>query len=108
MELLENASSILALLIQVATIITLIYAATKFAGKSNVSQNDRLDDLEEWRKGVDDRLAQGDDRFESIDEGNRIMQESMLALMSHLIDGKDDDKLTTARDNLQKYLIRRK
>jgi len=47
-------------------------------------------------------------RFETIEEGNHVTQEALLALLSHAIDGDDDEQLRNARNNLQKYLITRK
>lgn len=100
-----HVSQILAIIIQCATIITLIYTLVKFAGKPNESQNDRLDKLEAWQKEVNRRLENGNDHFEQIDEGNRYTQEAILALMDHAIDQNHIEKLITAKDNLQKYLI---
>lgn len=46
-------------------------------------------------------------RLNELEESNRIMMQSMLAIMSHLIDGNHTDQLQKARDDLQEYLIRR-
>lgn len=99
------ASQILALVIQCATIITLIYTLVKFAKKPTEGQNERLDKLEEWQKEVNRRLDHGNDHFERIDEGNRYTQEAILALIDHAIDQNHTEKLIEAKDNLQKYLI---
>lgn len=100
-----RVSQVLALVIQCATIITLIYTLVRFAGKPNASQNDRITKLEEWQKEVDKRLNNGNAHFEQIDEGNRVTQEAILALIDHAIDANHTDKLLKAKDNLQKYLI---
>ena len=46
-------------------------------------------------------------RLQELEESNKIMMQSMLALMSHAIDGNHIEDLRQARDDLQKYLIRR-
>lgn len=46
-------------------------------------------------------------RLKELEESNKIMMQSMLALMSHSIDGNHIEDLKQARDDLQKYLIRR-
>ena len=46
-------------------------------------------------------------RLMELEESNKIMMQSMLALMSHAIDGNHTEDLRQARDDLQKYLIRR-
>lgn len=46
-------------------------------------------------------------RLKELEESNKIIMQSMLALMTHAIDGNHTDELKQARDDLQKYLIRR-
>lgn len=57
------------------------------------NDNKRLKELEEWRK--------------ESDEAQRVMMKSLLAIMSHSIDGNHMDALKEARDDMQEYLIRR-
>ena len=90
-----------------AAVITIIYAFFKFAGTPNRSQNARLDALEEWKKTVDNRLSTGDDHFQEIDEGNRIIQKTLLALTKHAINGNDVDSLKQAESKLEEYLVNR-
>lgn len=98
-------ATILQLIISGGTVVTLIYALFKFAGSPNRSQNKRLDDLELWRKEVDRRLSTGDDHFREIDNGNRITQKAILALMKHAINGNDVDELRKAEQRLEEYLV---
>lgn len=102
---LHNLSQALSLVIQCATIITLIYTLIRFTGKPNATQNERLDKLEHWQEEVDRRLGNGAAHFDVIDKGNRATQEAILALIDHAIDNNHTDKLIEAKDNLQKYLI---
>lgn len=46
-------------------------------------------------------------RLKELEDSNKIIMQSMLALMSHAIDGNHTEDLKQARDDLQKYLIRR-
>lgn len=46
-------------------------------------------------------------RLESIEDGNRVTQKAILALLSHGIDGNDVDAMRSARDELQDYLVGR-
>ena len=100
-------ATILQLIISGATVASLIYALVKFAGAPNRSQNKRLDDLEQWRKEVDRRLSTGDDHFQEIDNGNRITQKAILALMKHAINGNDVDSLRDAEKDLENYLVQK-
>lgn len=95
----------LQLIISSATVVTLIYGLLKFAGSPNRTQNQRLDELEKWQKQVDNRLRTGDDHFKAIDDGNRITQKAILALMKHAINGNDIDDLKKAEKSLEEYLV---
>ena len=105
MEYLRIGSQVLGVIIQCGTIITLIYALAKFLGKPNQSQNDRLDKLEAHVKEIDARLDKGDTRFTTMDEGSKITQKALLALIDHAIDNNHVEKLMEVKDDLQNYLI---
>lgn len=103
----SDVAVILQLIISGATVVTLIYALFKFAGGPNRSQNSRLDALEEWKKTVDSRLSTGDDHFRVIDNGNKITQKAILALMKHAINGNDINSLKEAEKDLEDYLVKK-
>lgn len=44
-------------------------------------------------------------RLETIEEGNRVTQKAILALLSHGIDGNDVEAMRVAKSELQEYLI---
>lgn len=64
-------------------------------------------DRDEMLKEHDKKLDNDHKRLQELEESNKIMMQSMLALMSHAIDGNHQEELKQARDDLQSYLIRR-
>lgn len=70
-----------------------------------------------WKKPDEDRdkmikehekkLDNDHKRLMELEESNKVMMRSMLALMSHELDGNHRAELEKARDDLQDYLIRR-
>ena len=69
----------------------------------------RLDN-EELTKRVDkhdDLLANDKEHFRLIDEGNKVTQKALLALLSHAIDGNDVDSLRDAKKSLEGWLVNR-
>lgn len=105
MEIINNVMTVVGLIIQCATLITLIITLGRALNKPNRTQDGRLDALESWRSTVEKRLNDGSDHFDTIDKGMRITQEALLALMSHAINGNDIDKLREAKNKLENYLI---
>ena len=104
-QAIDNVMTWLSLFIQSGTLITLLITLGKFAAKPNATQNQRLDSLERWRETINERLEKDNNHFDSIDKGNRITQEAILALMSHAINGNDTVKLKQAKEKLENYLI---
>ena len=84
-----------------------IVRAWKAAKAPNTQQNDRLDALEAWRKEVDRKLIVDNNRLGDIDEGNRVTQRALLALLDHGIDGNNIKQMQHAKEELQEHLINR-
>ena len=100
---LAAASAIVLLSNAIEKIIKAVHAAKA----PNARQDDRLHELEEWRKGVDQSLARDLNRFESLDEGERVTQRALLALLDHGIDGNNIEQMQHAKEALQNHLINR-
>lgn len=71
----------------------------------NAQQNKEIAELQEWRKGVDQKLDNDNRRLNKKEDSDRITQRSILALLSHGIDGNHIDQMVKARDALQEHLI---
>ena len=84
-----------------------IVKAVKAAKAPNAHQDERLDALEDWRKEVDRKLNRDNDRLEDIDNGNRVTQRALLALLDHGIDGNNIKQMQDAKEELQNHLINR-
>lgn len=84
-----------------------IAEAWQAAKAPNEAQNDRLDKLEAWKLEVDRRLVNGNTHFDSIDEGNRVTQKALLALLAHGLDGNAVDQMKDAKKALEAHLINR-
>ena len=91
----------------IAAALTVLYRAAKKAEEPELLQNKRLDELERKVDKFAEYLDRDNKRLNLLDEGNRVTQQALLALMSHAINGNDIDKLTRAKDDLESYLINR-
>lgn len=104
----ETITTWLQLIVTIGAVASLFYALSKFAGKPNRTQDERLDALEKWKEKVDERLIVGNTHFDSIDKGNEVTQSALLAIMDALISGDNKDELTQARKDLNKYLVHKR
>lgn len=75
--------------------------------KPEQNQNARIKNLEDEVNELKEKLISDKERLDMFDEGNRITQRALLALLSHGIDGNDIESMKKAKDELQEYLIRK-
>lgn len=73
----------------------------------NVRQDERITSLETRTGQIGKHLDNDNKRLQEIEKGNRITQQSILALMRHAIDGNNIDQLREAESNMQEYLIQK-
>lgn len=99
-------------LITIAAAVTIIINAVKKLKEPENVQNKKISDIEDKMKNFEDRLKKHEEYFNNdnkrllaIEEGNRVTQKALLALMSHAINGNDVDKLKEAENSLREYLI---
>ena len=98
----------------IASAIVLLSNAAEKIGKAvqtakapNQALNDRMDAWEEWKKSVDRKLEADKKHLADIDNGNRVTQLALLALLDHGIDGNNIDQMQHAKEELQNHLINR-
>ena len=98
-------AAVLAAIVLISNAAEKIVQAVKAAKAPNDQQNERLNALESWRKDVDRKLDQDNDRLRDIDSGNRVTQRALLALLDHGIDGNNIKQMQDAKEALQDHLI---
>ncbi len=91
----------------IAQAVEKIIQAVKAAKAPNVQQNARLDALEEWKRDVDRKLLNDNNHLNAIDEGARVTQRALIALLEHGIDGNNIKQMQAAKTELQNHLINR-
>ena len=55
----------------------------------------------------DARFGRDKQKIEAIEDGNRVTQQALLALLNLAIDGNNVDEMNDARKELNKYFIRK-
>ncbi len=91
----------------VAAAVTVIIKAVQKAKQPEKTQNERIEKLEHWRADVERMLDNDNKRLIAIEEGNRITQEALLALLGHAKNGNNTDQIIKAENDLKQYLINR-
>ena len=102
-QVLAMCSAIVVISGAVHVIINLVYKVSA----PNKLQNTRLDNIELRLEKHDEFFRRDLQRFEGLEEGNRVTQRAILALLSHSIDGNEVGELRDAKKELQEYLIKR-
>lgn len=73
--------------------------------KPNAKQDKRIDILEKKVEKHDLILADDGSKLDRLEEGSRITQQALLALLDHSLDGNNIKQLTDAKEALRKHLI---
>ena len=79
----------------------------KWAKKPDNDRDDRLKKHEELLDSDDKRLKELEKEQAEMKEAQSVLMKSILALMSHAIDGNHLEELEKARNDMHEYLLRR-
>lgn len=96
--------AIFQLIISFGTVCTLLVAFVKFTQKPQQTQDERISVLEKKVVALEEKASDTYKHIQNIDEGNRIMQQALLAMLGHAINGEDVEELRKARQSLYDYL----
>lgn len=89
----------------VITILKRYYKASKAPEKALA---DRVTKVEKKLDIYEEYFANDKIRFADLEEGNRITQKGMLALLKHAKNGEDITSIDKAEKDLEEYLINKK
>ena len=102
MEWLSTTVVVCAGALTIFNIIDKIVTAVKAAKNPVEVLEKRVDELE---RKISESYPRYDAKVKEIEEGNRVVQRSILALLKHSIDGNNIDALKKAENELSDYLI---
>lgn len=89
-----------------AAVTVLIKTAQKIKEPEH-KQNERIEALEKQVDKFNKFFDNDNKRLMELEKGNTVTQQALLALLSHAINGNNEDELKNARSNLEKFLISR-
>lgn len=101
-------SALIAICAAVVTVSGAIGAIVKlitFLRKPEVKQNENIHELTGRMDSVDGKLAKDKERLDDLETGLKYTLESLLALLTHALDGNDIEGLKKAKKHLNDYLI---
>lgn len=84
-----------------------IAKAVKAAKAPNEEQDRRLTAAEKDIADIKGFLANDKKRLDSLEEGNRVTQRALIALLGHGLDGNNQKEMAAAKADLESYLINR-
>ena len=79
----------------------------KWAKKPDDNRDELLKKHEELLDSDNKRLKELEREQAEMKEAQSVLMKSILALMSHAIDGNHQEELEKARNDMQEYLLRR-
>ena len=86
----------------------IIASIIRWMRKPDTDRDEKIKRHDEMFDNDNKRLNELEKEQKEMREAQQILMESMLALMTHAVDGNHKEELMLARDNMQKFLIRRR
>lgn len=100
-------ASTVQLCVSIGTLVTLIVTLVKVLRKPEVTQNEKLANLDTRVSNIEARLVRGSQHFQEIDEANEVTQKALLAILGHDISGNNEKELKDAQAELNEFLTKR-
>ena len=103
-------SALIAICAAVVTVSGAIGAIVKliqWLKRPEVRQNENIDKLISRMDTVENTLSKDKERLGDLETGLKYTLESLLALLSHALDGNDIDSMKKAKKHLNDYLIQK-
>lgn len=104
-QIIEMVLWICGTIVTLSAAITIIIKVVQKMKAPEKTQNERIEKLEKQMEKVNQLFDNDNKRLKTLEEGNRVTQQAILALLSHAINGNDVDSLRDAKTNLENYLI---
>lgn len=92
-------------IITISSALAIIFNLVAKIKEPEKKQDERIKACEDRIDKLESNGEHDDKRFKEIEEGNKITQEALLALLKHSINGDEIEALKDAEKNLEKYLI---
>lgn len=99
--------AICAAVVTVSGAIGAIVKLIRWLKKPEVRQDESIDKLTSRMDTVENKLSKDKERLEDLETGLKYTLESLLALLSHALDGNDIDSMKKAKKHLNDYLIQK-
>lgn len=92
-------------IVSVSAAVAVIIKVIQKAKAPEKTQNERIEKLEKKVEKFEQLFDNDNKRLQKLEEGNRVTQQAILALLSHALNGNDVDSLQKAKAKLEDYLI---
>lgn len=91
----------------IGSAISHIAKAIKAAKAPNAEQDRRIKQVEDDLEKVHGFLDSDKKRLKVLEDGNRVTQKALLALLGHGLDGNNEKQMRDAKEELETHLINR-
>jgi len=94
-------------IVTISAAVTVLIKTAQKIKEPEKEQNERITALEKKVEKHDRFFDNDNRRMIEYEKGSTVTQQALLALLSHAINGNNDEELKKAKSNLEQYLIGR-
>ena len=92
-------------IVTVSAAITVLIKTVQKIKEPERAQDARISALEKQVEKFNKFFDNDNKRLVELEKGNTVTQQAILALLSHALNGNDEDSLKSAKSNLEQYLL---
>lgn len=92
-------------IVTVSAAITVLIKTVQKIKEPERAQDARISALEKQVEKFNKFFDNDNKRLVELERGNTVTQQAILALLSHALNGNDEDSLKNAKSNLEQYLL---
>ena len=92
-------------IVTVSAAITVLIKTVQKIREPEKTQDARISALEKQVEKFNKFFDNDNKRLVELEKGNTVTQQAILALLSHALNGNDEDSLKSAKSNLEQYLL---
>lgn len=104
-QLVTMVLSICGAIVALSSTIAVIVSWQEKMKRPEKFQNERLQALEDNIEELNKHLEKDAKRINKLENGNRVTQKAILALLAHGIDGNDVEGMKKAKKDMEDFLI---
>lgn len=105
LDYLVNVITVCTFITATFSVLSLFSTIAQRIKEPNKTQDEKIEMLDRRITSIEEHIQDDTKQFERLVQANQVTHNALLALMSHIVNGNDVDKVKNALDEMNHYLV---